>query len=82
MTSCDASWLAHPSLSILLIALGFVELSDVSDCNEGIASEVYQDSEDDCRSCRRLSLYAIMQPSISLKTAGGRNIMKHFTDEL
>ena len=37
MTSCDASWLAHPSLSILLIALGFVELSDVSDYNEGIA---------------------------------------------
>ena len=45
-------------------------------------SEVYEDSEDDCRSCRRLSLYAIMPPSISLKTAGGRNIMKHFTDEL
>ena len=65
------------------IALGFVELSDVSDWNEmNLYSEVNEDSEDDCRSCRRLSLYAIVPTNISVKTAGGKDIMKHFTDEL
>ena len=40
MTSCDVSWFAQPSLSIQVIALCFLESSDVPDNIEVIAKKI------------------------------------------